>query len=342
MMTALLEDRNPVTNDATTMKAIVQREYGDAPEQVLRLAEVPTPVPGDDEVLVRVHAASVDLGTWHLMTGRPYVARVALGLRRPKVTNPGRSLAGTVEAVGKNVAGFAIGDEVYGSADSSFAEYARVATKRLAHKPANLTFEAAASAPISAGTALQAVRDKGKVQAGQKVLIVGAAGGVGSFAVQIAKAYGAEVTGVASTAKLDLVHALGADHVIDYTQTDFTRDTERYDVIIDTGGQRRLSDLRRALTPKGTLVIVGGETDERWLGGTDRLLRAPLMSLFVSQRISTLASRELGTDFAILAKMFEANEIVAPIDRSFTLGEVPDAIRYLAEHRVRGKVVITI
>lgn len=341
-MTALLEDGNPVTNDAKTMKAIVQHAYGDAPEQVLRLSEVPTPTPGDNEVLVHVRAASVDLGTWHLMTGRPYVARVALGLRRPKVMNPGRSLAGTVVAVGKNVSGFAIGDEVYGSAASSFAEYARVATKRLAHKPANLTFEEAASAPISAGTALQAVRDKAKVQAGQKVLIVGAAGGVGSFAVQIAKAFGAEVTGVASTAKLDLVRTMGADHVIDYTREDFTRGAERYDVIIDTGGQRRLSDLRRALTPKGTLVIVGGETDDPWLGGTDRLLRAPLLSLFVPQRIGTLTSRELGTDYAILAKMFEAKEIVAPVDRSFTLAEVPDAIRYLAEHRVRGKAVITI
>jgi NADPH:quinone reductase-like Zn-dependent oxidoreductase len=276
------------------------------------------------------------------MTGRPYVARPVLGLRRPKVSNPGRSLAGTVVAVGANASGFAIGDEVYGSADSSFAEYARVAVKRLARKPANLTFQQAASAPISAVTALQALRDKAHAHAGQKVLVVGAAGGVGSFAVQIAKAFGAEVTGVASTSKLDLVHTLGADQVIDYTRTDFTLGTERYDVIIDTGGQRRLSDLRRALTRTGMLVIVGGETDGRWLGGVDRLLRAPLMSMFVSQKLGTLASKENGADLGVLTEMFESNEIVAPVDRTFSLAEVPDAMKYLADQRTRGKIVIAL
>jgi NADPH:quinone reductase-like Zn-dependent oxidoreductase len=341
-MTALLEDGNAVTPDAKTMKAIVQHAYGDAPQQVLRLTEVPRPVSTPDEVLVHVHAAAVDRGTWHLMTGRPYVARVALGLRRPKATNPGRSLAGTVVAVGANVTGFAIGDEVYGSADSSFAEYARVATKRLAHKPASLTFEQAAAVPISAVTALQALRDKAKVHAGQKVLITGAGGGVGSYAVQIAKVYGAEVTGVASTSKLDLVRSLGADHAIDYTRDDFTRGTERYDVIIDIAGQRRLSDLRRALTRKGTLVIVGGETDGPWLGGTDRLLRAPLMSLFVSQRIVTLASSEKSADLVALAEMFDAKEIVAPVDRVLALADVPEAISALTEQRVKGKVVIAV
>ena len=223
---------------------------------------------------MRVAAASVDMGTWHCMTGMPYAMRLAgFGVRSPKASNPGRALAGTVESVGKNVTEFKPGDEVYGSCDGSFAEYARVETSMLAAKPANLSFEQAAAVPISGGTALQAVR-KANVQPGQKVLIVGASGGVGTFAVQIAKAFGAEVTGVCSTAKVDLVRSLGADHVIDYTDDDFTDGEHRYDVILDIGGNRRLSHLRRALTPRGTLVIVGGETGGRWLGGFDRSLRA--------------------------------------------------------------------
>lgn len=342
-MSALLDnDENAAQTAVPVMAAIVQTAYGDEPEQVLEVAEVSQPAIDDDEVLVRVRAASVDRGTWHIMTGRPLVARVALGLRRPKVSNPGRSLAGTVVAVGAGVSSFAIGDEVYGSADSSFAEYARVAVKRLAPKPANLTFEEAASAPISAVTALQAVRDTAQVRAGDKVLVVGAAGGVGSFAVQIAKAFGAEVTGVGRTSKLDTIRTLGADHVIDYTQTDFTRRDERYDVIIDTGGQRRLSDLRRVLTKHGRLVIVGGETDGRWLGGLDRQLRSVVVSLFVSQRLRPMTSKENGADLVALNAMFEAEEIVAPVDRVFPLAAVPEAIRYLMDERARGKVVISI
>src|SRR4051812_16682010 len=280
----------PVTN-VGTMSAIVQAAYGMAPEAVLRLAEIARPTIGDDEVLVRVAAASVDMGTWHCMTGMPYAMRLmGFGVRSPKASNPGRALAGTVASVGKNVTEFTPGDEVYGSCDGSFAEYARVETSMLAVKPANLSFPQAAAVPISGGTALQAVR-KANVQPGQKVLIVGASGGVGTFAVQLAKAFGAEVTGVCSTAKVDLVRSLGADHVIDYTRDDFAAGDHRYDAILDIGGNRRLSDLRRVLTPRGTLVIVGGETDGRWLGGFDRSLRAVLLSLFVRQTLSMLASK---------------------------------------------------
>jgi NADPH:quinone reductase-like Zn-dependent oxidoreductase len=265
------------------MRAIVQDDYGNDPERVLRLDDVARPTIGDDDVLVRVAAASVDMGTWHCMTGMPYAMRLAgFGVRSPKASNPGRALAGTVDAVGKNVAAFRVGDAVYGTSDASFAEYARVEPNKLATKPANLSFEQAAAAPISGVTALQAIR-KAEVGWGQKVLIVGASGGVGTFAVQIAKASGVEVTGVCSTAKADLVRALGADHVVDYTHDDFADGEHPYDVIIDIGGNSRLSHLRWARTPKGTLVIVGGETGGHWLGGFDRSLRAVLLSPFVSR-----------------------------------------------------------
>ena len=258
-----LLDPSPRTLFAVaTMTAIVHDDYGTIPEDVLRLEEVGKPTIADDQVLVRVQAASVDRGTWHIMAGLPYPIRVAgFGLRRPKYLNPGRSLAGTVEAVGNDVTSFKPSDEVFGICDGSFAEYVSVRTDKLAPKPTNLSFDAAAAVPISGLTALQAVRDHGGVEAGQTVLIVGASGGVGSFAVQIAKAYGADVTGVGSTAKVDMVRALGADHVIDYSREDFADGQHRYDVILDIGGNRRLSHLRRALTPKGRLVIVGGETE---------------------------------------------------------------------------------
>ena len=260
---------------AETMNAIVQDEYGTAPEEVLRLAQVARPTIAADQVLVRVCAASVDRGTWHLMAGLPYPMRVmGFGFRRPKAANPGRSLAGTIESVGQDVTDLKPGDEVYGTCDGSFAEYVRADAGRLALKPPSLSFEQAAAVPVSGVAALQAVRDRAQVQAGQKVLVIGASGGVGSFAVQIAKAFGAEVTGVCSTAKVDLVRALGADYVVDYTSADFAAGEHHYDVIVDTGGNRRLSELRRALTAHGRLVIVGGETDGRWLGGADRLLRA--------------------------------------------------------------------
>jgi len=331
-----------VTEGMKATKVIVQDEYGTAPEDVLRLAEIARPTTGDDEILVRVVAASVDRGTWHVMAGLPYPIRVAgFGLRRPKARNPGRSMAGTVESVGKDVTGFVPGDEVYGTCDGSFAEYVRARAGRLAPKPANLSFEQAAAVPVSALAALQGVRDHGKVQAGQKVLIIGASGGVGTFAVQIAKAFGAEVTGVCSTAKADLVRALGADHVIDYTREDFADGQHRYDVILDIGGNRGLSHLRRALTPRGRLVIAGGETGGRWLGGTDRQLRAVLLSPLVSQKLGTFISSENSADLRILRDLIESGKIAPAIDRTYPLSEAPAAIRYVQEGRARGKVVIT-
>jgi NADPH:quinone reductase-like Zn-dependent oxidoreductase len=325
------------------MRAIVQDEYGADPEAVLRLAEIATPTIGDDEGLVHVRAASVDRGTWHVMAGRPYLIRaLGFGLRAPKAPNPGRSLAGTVESVGKNVTERAAGDEVYGSCDGSFAEYARVAVNKLALKPENLSYETAASCPISAIAALQAVRDKAKVHAGQKVLIIGASGGVGTFAVQLAKAFGAEVTGVCSTAKVDMVRAIGADHIIDYTREDFTDGKRRYDVILDTGGNRRLSQLRRALTTTGTLVIVGGETEGRWLGGFDRQIRAHLMSLVVSQNLGTLTSSENSADLVALKELIESGKVTPRVDKTYPLGDVPTAIRYMTDGHAGGKVVISV
>jgi NADPH:quinone reductase-like Zn-dependent oxidoreductase len=323
------------------MMAIVQDEYGPAPEDVLRLEEVDKPTIGPNEVLVRVRAASVDRGTWHVMAGLPYPIRLAgFGVRRPKQRNPGRSLAGTIEADGTVMAGFEPGDAVFGICDGSFAEYARVSTDKLAPKPANLAYEEAAAVPISGITALQAVRDHGRVQAGQKVLIVGASGGVGTFAVQIAKAFGAEVTGVCSTAKVDLVRAIGADHVVDYTREDFADGKLRYDVILDIGGNRRLSHLRRALTAPGRLVIVGGETDGRWLGGSDRQIRALALSPFVGQKLGTFVASENADDLIVLRDLIEAGRLAPAVDRTYPLSEVPAAIRYMLDGRARGKVVI--
>jgi NADPH:quinone reductase-like Zn-dependent oxidoreductase len=266
---------------------------------------------------------------------------MGFGLRSPKASNPGRAFAGTVAAVGKDVTGFATGDEVYGSCDASFAEYARVETSMLARKPANLSFEQAAAMPISAGTALQAVR-KANVQPGHKVLVVGASGGVGTFAVQIAKAFGAEVTGVCSTAKVELVRALGADHVIDYTIEDFTAAELRYDVILDIAGSRRLSRLRRALTPGGTLVIVGGESGGRWLGGFDRSLRAVVLSRFVRQTLGMLTSKESAETYDALRDLVESGSVTPAIDKVFPLRDAAAAIRYVHDGRVKGKAVIAV
>jgi NADPH:quinone reductase-like Zn-dependent oxidoreductase len=325
------------------MTAIVHDAYGTLPADVLRLVEVDKPTIAGDQALVRVRAASVDRGTWHIMAGLPYPIRVAgFGLRKPKYLNPGRSLAGTVEAVGDDVTGFKLGDEVFGIGAGSFAEYVGVQTDKLALKPSNLSFDEAAAVPISGLTALQAVRDHGAVEAGQKVLIVGASGGVGSFAVQIAKAFGAEVTGVCSTAKVDLVRALGADHVIDYSGEDFADGQHRYDVILDTGGNRRLSDLRRALTPRGRLVIVGGETEGRWLGGTDRQLRARLLSLFVGQKLGSFVSSENAADLNALRDLIEAGKIKPAVDRTYPLSDAATAIQDLIDGHAGGKIVITI
>ena len=325
------------------MKAIVQDEYG-APD-VLELRDIDKPEIGADEVLIRVHAAGVDRGVWHLMTGIPYFLRLIipdLGLRAPKTPVPGSDVAGVVEAIGKDVTRFQPGDEVFGVGKSSYAEYARALESKLASKPANLTFEQAAVVPISGLTGLQAVRDSGKVQSGQKVLILGASGGVGTFAVQIAKSFGAEVTGVCNATKVDLVRSLGADHVIDYKHEDFAAREQRYDVIIDTGGHSSLSHLRRALTPKGTLVIVGAETDGKWFGGFDRSIRAMLLSRFVSQQLVAFVNSENHEDLIVLSELIEAGKVTAVIDRTFPLSEAPKAIHYLKEGHARGKVAITV
>ena len=338
-----LDGPSPTTDDAT-MRAIVQDEYGSAAESVLRFEQaVARPAVGDDEVLVRVAAASVDRGTWHIMAGLPYPIRLAgFGLRAPKPLNPGRSVAGTVALVGKDVTDLTVGDEVYGTCDGSFAEYACAHPSKLAGKPANLSFEQAAAVPISGLTALQAVRDQGHVARGQHVLVVGASGGVGTFAVQIAKAYEAQVTGVCSTRKVDVVRALGADQVIDYTQVDFTRGEQRYDVIIDTGGNRRLSDLRRVLTPRGRLVLVGGETGGRLLGGSERSIRALALSPLVRQKLGTFIASENAADLVVLRELAEAGKITPAVDRTYPLSEAAAAITQLHDGRARGKLVISV
>jgi NADPH:quinone reductase-like Zn-dependent oxidoreductase len=333
----------PVIAGGSTMKAVVQDHYGSAPEDVLRPAQIDKPSIGPDQVLVRVHATSVDRGTWHIMAGLPYPIRLAgFGLRRPKYVNPGRSLAGTVTAVGAEVTGFAPGDEVFGIATSTFAEYTVAGPDKLAPKPVNLTYDQAAAVPVSGVTALQAVRDHGHVQAGERVLIIGASGGVGSFAVQIAKAFGAEVTGVCSTSKADVVRGLGADHVVDYTREDFADGGPRYDVILDIGGNARLRHVRRALTPHGRLVIVGGETDGRLLGGSGRQIRATLISPFVSQTLGTFIAKENAADLTALAELIEDGNLSPAIDRIFPLAETAAAIRHLLDGRALGKLVVSV
>lgn len=327
-----------------TMTAVVQDAYGADPEVVFGIDTVPVPVVGKGEVLVRVAAAAVDRGTWHVMTGVPLLSRLAFGLRTPKVQVPGRDVAGTVEAVAPDVSGFAVGDEVYGScgatSSGSFAEFGLARADRLAPKPANLTFEQAAAVPISGLTAIQAVR-KAELETGQTVAVLGASGGVGSFVVQMAKAAGAEVTGVCSTAKVDLVRALGADHVVDYTQRDYAEDGP-YDVILDIGGSRSLSELRRALTPEGRLLIIGGETDGRWLGGFDRNFRAVLLSPFVSQTLGQVASLEKAEDLVALRELIESGQVTPSVERVYPLAEAAAAMRHLIDGRARGKLVLHI
>ena len=332
----------PAAAGQVMMQAIVQRRYGTEPDNVFRLERIARPTAGPGEVLVRVRAAGVDRGTWHLMTGLPYLARiVGFGLRAPKIPVPGLAVAGTVEAVGQDVTGLAPGDEVFGTSRGSFAQYATIRASRLAPRPTRLTFEQAAALPISATTALQAVRDMAKLQPGQHVLVIGASGGVGTFAVQLAKAFGAEVTGVSSTAKADLVRAVGADHVLDYTREDPVAGSQRYDVIIDIGGNRRLAHLRRALAPRGTLVITGGEDGGRWLGGIGRNLRARLLSPFVRQKLTAFVTRQRPADLVTLRDLAGSGAIIPAIDRIYPLGQAAAAVRHLAEGRARGKVVIS-
>jgi NADPH:quinone reductase-like Zn-dependent oxidoreductase len=324
-----------------TMKAMIRDRYG--PADVLGLEDITVPVVGDGGVLVRVHAAGVGPDVWHLMTGRPYlVGRIGVGFRKPRYRVLGRDVAGTVEAVGKDVAWLEPGDEVFGVCEGAFAEYANAQADGLAPKPANLTFEQAAAVPVSGCAALHGLRDAGGVQAGQKVLIVGASGGVGTFAVQLAKAFGAEVTGVCSTTKMELVRSIGADHVIDYTREDFADGTRRYDLILDTAGRRSLQRIRRALTPYGTLVIVGGEGGGRWLGGFQRMiLWAPLLSLFVGQKLRGLFSTERREDLLFLKELIEAGKVMPVVSRTYLLGEAPKALSDADEGHGRGKVVIS-
>lgn len=321
------------------MRAVVQDRYGTS--EVLRVDRIPRPVIADGEVLVQVSAAGLDRGTEHLMTGKPYAVRLVMGMRRPKNPVPGRDVAGTVVQVGSSVRRFAVGDQVYGIAPGSFAEYAVAREDKLAPKPVNLSFPQAAIVPISAGTALQALCDAGRVQPGQSVLIHGASGGVGSYAVQLAKAFGAEVTGVCSTAKLDLVASLGADHVIDYTVEDFADGARRYDLILDIAGNPTVSRLRRALQPRGTVVFVGGENAGS-LTGMRRQVRGALVSPFLRQRLALLMAKERASDLERLTDLIEAGTLVPSLDRSYALDQAPTAMRLLEHGEIRGKVAITI
>ena len=319
------------------MKATVQARYG-SPD-VLRLKDIATPVIGDAGVLVRVRAAAVNIGDWHLLRGLPYVVRLGTGVRRPRREIPGLDIAGQVEAVGRDVTRFRPGDEVFGWCKGAFAEYASAAESNLLAKPANLTFEQSAAVGDSAFTALNAVRDQGKVQPGQRVLINGASGGVGTFAVQIAKSFGAHVTGVCSSRNVDLVRSIGADEVIDYTNEDFSRAEQRYDVMLDMVGSRSLSDCRRALTPGGTYVLVGVSDLGRWFG-LGRQAKALLLSPLVRQRMRVFLVRHNGSDLAVLKDLVEAGKVTPVIDRRYTLSEVPDALRLQGAGHARGKIVI--
>jgi NADPH:quinone reductase-like Zn-dependent oxidoreductase len=332
------------------MKAMTQDRYGSA--DVLALDDLTMPVVGDGEVLIRVRAAGVGPDVWHLMTGRPYFVRLmGVGLRKPKARVVGRDAAGSVEAVGRNVTDFRPGDEVFGTCRGAFAAYARAASGSegsvggkgvVAPKPANLSFEQAAAVPTSAQAALQGLRDAGAIRAGQSVLIIGASGGVGTFAVQLAKVFEAHVTGVCSTTKLDLVRAIGADHVIDYTREDFADEAHRYDLILDTAGRRSLSHLRRALAPRGTLVIVGGEGGGRWTGGFERQLRAVLLSPFLRQRLGSLTAVDRREDLLFLKDLIEAGQVTPVISKTYPLNEAPKALGDADEGHGTGKAVVTV
>jgi NADPH:quinone reductase-like Zn-dependent oxidoreductase len=322
------------------VKAIVQDRYG-SPD-VLELRDIDVPEVKDHDVLIRVRAASVNAADWHFMRGLPYVARLSLGLIKPKTRVRGRDAAGYIEAVGKSVTRFRPGDEVYAEVDTgSFAEFTCVPEDVVGLKPANLTFEEAAAVPLAANTALQGLRDRGRVQAGQKVLIYGASGGVGTFAVQIAKAFGADVTGVCRTKKMDMVRLIGADHVIDYTQEDFTQKGQRYDLFFDLVGNRSLSDCRRVLSPEGTLVLSGGEGG-RWIGAVGHLIGSLARGVFMKQKVQPFLAKKSGEDLAVLKELIEAGKVRPVIDRAYPLSEVPEAIRYLEDGRAQGKAVITV
>jgi NADPH:quinone reductase-like Zn-dependent oxidoreductase len=321
------------------VKAIVYEKYG-SPD-VLKVEDVDKPVVPDDGVLVRVRAASVNPADWHFMRGEPYIARMAFGLVKPKQRFLGLDVAGQVEAVGKSVTQFHIGDEVFGAGNGAFAEYVSAREKTLVVKPARLTFEQAAAVPVAAITALQGLRDHGQIQPGDKVLINGASGGVGTFAVQIAKSFGAEVTGVCSTRNVDLVRSLGADRVIDYTQEDFTQGQERYDLMLDIAGSRPWSELKRVLDARATLVVIGGPSQNRWLGPVSHLLKVRLASAGGSRKVAFFVAAINKEVLLVLQELLEAGKVTPVIDRTYSLSETPEAVRYLEAGHARGKVVIT-
>jgi len=320
------------------VKAIVYTEYGQP--DVLQLTDVPKPAPREDEVLIRIRAASVNPLDWHYMRGTPYLVRLGGGLRRPSITRLGVDVAGRVEAVGGKVTQFQPGDDVFGWCKGAFAEYVCTSQDAVAPKPGRTTFEQAAAVPVAAFTALQGLRDTGRLQAGQKVLINGAAGGVGTFAVQIARWLGADVTGVSSTRNLDLVRSIGAHHVTDYTEVNFTQERERYNLVFDLAGNHSLTDLRRALAADGTLVLVGGPDNGRWLGPLMDPLKAVALSPFVIQKLRPFLAHLRKDDLIVLRDLLEAGTVTPVVDRTYPLRDVPDAIRYLEEGHARGKVVI--
>ena len=322
------------------MKAAVYTRYG-SPD-VVQIKDVEKPIPKDNEVLIEVRAASVNPLDWHFMRGTPYFVRILAGLRKPKITRLGVDVAGQVEAVGRNVTQFKPGDAVFGSCRGAFAEYVCTSESTLVMKPDNVTFEQAASAPVAAFTVLQGLRDKGQIQPGQKVLINGAAGGVGTFAVQIAKSFGADVTGVCSTRNVDMVRSIGADRVIDYTREDFTKSGQRYDLIFDSVGNHSLLACRRVLNPKGIYIAVGGPSGRWMIGPLARGITAPVLSRFVSQKLAMVLAKPSKEDLTIMHELMETGKVTSVIDKRYSLSEVPEAIRYLEEGHARGKVVITL
>lgn len=340
-MPTIEEAKRPTMKTGGTMQAMVQERYGSADELGLATREIPTPAP--NQVLIEVYAAGMDRGVWHLMSGQPYLVRIAgFGLTKPKQPVPGLDVAGRIVAIGDDITRFRVGDEVLGIGVGTFAEYAVAREDKLVAKPDGLSWAQAAALTISGGTADQALHKIGRVEAGQKVLILGASGGVGSFAVQIAAAAGAEVTGVASTAKTDFVRSLGAHHVLDYTTSDVVSGEVTYDLIIDIGGRTQVSRLRRVLAPTGTLVIVGGEDGGRWTGGVGRQLRAVVLSRFVRQRLTTFVASEGYEGAERLVRAVGAGEIVPAVDRTYRLDEVPTAIVDLEAGRLQGKAVVEI
>jgi NADPH:quinone reductase-like Zn-dependent oxidoreductase len=322
------------------MKAMVLHQYG--PPSVLALADVDQPTINDDGLLVRVRASSVNPQDWYFVTGTPYIARMSYGLRRPKQNIPGTDMAGVVEAAGRNVHQFKVGDAIFGMRSGAYAEYVAVRADRVVAKHARLTFEQAAAVPVAALTALQGLRDKGRIQTGQQVLINGASGGVGTFAVQIAKSFGAVVTAVCSTRHVDAVRALGADDVIDYTRTDFVHSGVKYDLIFDIAGNRSLSDRRRAMTPQGTLVLVGGPKRSKWLGPLTDFAKVAVAARFGHQTLVTMLAKNSRDDLAVMAELMESGKVTPVVERIYPLAEVPAALSYLGEGHAQGKIVITV